>query len=201
MAFTPYSVSPLRTDHRRGPNPTKYSVTFMPAHLAVAKWPSSCSITIATRMAMKRRRSPQLSRTNTAVMSPTPTSSCSTRPALPSGTGSDPGGGGVDGAASCSMRVMAPTTLPRAPLAEPTRKDCITASARLRIGGQHPFDPVDRVVDPALQGLRHDVGDRGPREAAVEERVDRHLVGRVQPGGRRSAAAARLVGEVDAPED
>ncbi len=59
IALTPYSVSPLRTDHRRGPKPTKYSVTFMPAHLAVAKCPSSCSITITMRMAMKRSRSPQ----------------------------------------------------------------------------------------------------------------------------------------------
>ena len=29
----PYSVSPRRIDHRRGPKPTKYSVTFIPAPL------------------------------------------------------------------------------------------------------------------------------------------------------------------------
>ena len=56
MALMPYSVSPRRTDHSRGPKPTKYSVTFMPARLAVTKWPNSCSITIAKRMAMKRSR-------------------------------------------------------------------------------------------------------------------------------------------------
>ena len=56
MALTPYSVSPLRTDHSRGPKPTKYSVTFMPARLAVMKCPNSCSITMAKRMAMKSSR-------------------------------------------------------------------------------------------------------------------------------------------------
>ena len=35
MAFTPYSVSPRRKDHTRGPKPRKNSVTFMPARLAV----------------------------------------------------------------------------------------------------------------------------------------------------------------------
>ncbi len=42
----PYSVSPRRKDHRRGPNPTKYSVTFMPLRLAMVKWPSSWSMTM-----------------------------------------------------------------------------------------------------------------------------------------------------------
>ena len=42
----PYSVSPRRNDHRRGPKPTKYSVTFMPPRLAATKWPSSWSMTM-----------------------------------------------------------------------------------------------------------------------------------------------------------
>ena len=56
MPFTPYSVSPRRTDQSRGPKPTKYSVTCMPAHFAVMKCPNSCSITMAKRMAMKSSR-------------------------------------------------------------------------------------------------------------------------------------------------
>ena len=46
-ALTPYSVSPFLIDHRRGPNPKKYSVTFIPAHLAVTKCPNSWSMTMA----------------------------------------------------------------------------------------------------------------------------------------------------------
>ena len=41
-ALTPYSVSPLRVDHRVLPNPTMNSVHLMPNILAVAMWPSSC---------------------------------------------------------------------------------------------------------------------------------------------------------------
>ena len=40
-ARTPYSVSPRRKLHRRGPNPMKNWVAFMPVHLAVTKCPSS----------------------------------------------------------------------------------------------------------------------------------------------------------------
>ena len=43
----PYSVSPLRIDHSLGPKPKKYSVTFIPAHLAVMKWPVSWIMTMA----------------------------------------------------------------------------------------------------------------------------------------------------------
>ncbi|HCB37644.1 MAG TPA: hypothetical protein DEP66_05475, partial [Acidimicrobiaceae bacterium] len=42
MALRPYSVSPRRTLHRRGPNPRKNSVARMPVRRAAAKWPSSC---------------------------------------------------------------------------------------------------------------------------------------------------------------
>ena len=52
MALTPYSVSPRRTDHKRGPKPTKYSVTFIRLHLAVAKWPSSWTMTITMMATM-----------------------------------------------------------------------------------------------------------------------------------------------------
>ena len=75
MAFTPYSVSPRLTDHKRGPNPTKYSVTFMPDHFAVTKWPSSCSITMAIRMTMKSRRSPRPAARKMAVITARPMSS------------------------------------------------------------------------------------------------------------------------------
>jgi hypothetical protein len=68
MALTPYSVSPRRTDHSRGPKPTKYSVTFIPAHLAVTKWPNSCSITITMMMATKSSTSPRPAMTKMAVM-------------------------------------------------------------------------------------------------------------------------------------
>ncbi len=44
IALIPYSVSPLRTDHSRGPNPRKYSVTFIPLSLAAVKWPASWSM-------------------------------------------------------------------------------------------------------------------------------------------------------------
>ncbi len=47
MALIPYSVSPLRIDHSRGPKPKKYSVTFIPDHLAVMKCPVSWIITMA----------------------------------------------------------------------------------------------------------------------------------------------------------
>jgi hypothetical protein len=58
MAFTPYSVSPRRNDHSRGPKPRKYSVTFMWLHLAVAKWPSSwiMTMTMMATMTMSRSR-------------------------------------------------------------------------------------------------------------------------------------------------
>ena len=49
----PYSVSPLRTDHSRGPKPKKNSVAFMPDHLAATKWPASWSMTTA---AMARQK-------------------------------------------------------------------------------------------------------------------------------------------------
>ena len=51
MALTPYSVSPRRVDHSRGPKPRKNSVTFMPDHLAVMKCPNSCSMIIRIRAA------------------------------------------------------------------------------------------------------------------------------------------------------
>src|SRR5207249_8374963 len=35
IALSPYSVSPRRNDHRVGPNPAKYRVTFIPNALAV----------------------------------------------------------------------------------------------------------------------------------------------------------------------
>src|SRR6266542_4474487 len=41
MAFTPYSVSPRRNDHRRGPKPMKNSSILMPNSLAEKKWPAS----------------------------------------------------------------------------------------------------------------------------------------------------------------
>ena len=53
MAFTPYSVSPRRNDHSRGPKPTKNSVAFIPARRAMTKWPSSWSITMVKRATIK----------------------------------------------------------------------------------------------------------------------------------------------------
>src|SRR5512133_1057928 len=41
MAFTPYSVSPRRVDHKRGPNPTKNSVTLILNAFATAKCAAS----------------------------------------------------------------------------------------------------------------------------------------------------------------
>ena len=41
-ARTPYSVSPLRKLHSRGPNPMKNCVAFIPVQRAVMKCPSSC---------------------------------------------------------------------------------------------------------------------------------------------------------------
>ena len=53
----PYSGSPRRKDHRRGPKPTKYSVTFMPLRLATRKWPSSWSMTMTMMEATTISRS------------------------------------------------------------------------------------------------------------------------------------------------
>src|SRR6266545_1209614 len=52
MALIPYSVSPCRNDHRRGPKPTKNSSTLIPNHLATPKWAASW-ITITTTRATK----------------------------------------------------------------------------------------------------------------------------------------------------
>jgi len=43
----------LRIDHRLGPKPKKYSVTFIPDHLAVMKWPVSWIMTMAMMARMK----------------------------------------------------------------------------------------------------------------------------------------------------
>src|SRR5438132_6398620 len=56
-AFTPYSVSPRRTDHTRGPKPTKNSSTLIPKSLAKPK----CALSwmrIVTRMATTNRTTP-----------------------------------------------------------------------------------------------------------------------------------------------
>src|SRR6266498_4642613 len=54
MALNPYSVSPRRKDHSRGPNPTKNSSTLIPNSLAEKKWPASWTITTTMRTTMKR---------------------------------------------------------------------------------------------------------------------------------------------------
>ena len=46
-ALTPYSVSPRLNDHKRGPKPTKNSVTFMPERFAAKKCADSCSMMIS----------------------------------------------------------------------------------------------------------------------------------------------------------
>src|SRR5579875_4150204 len=84
MALIPYSVSPRRTDHSRGPKPRKYSVTFIPLHLAVAKCPSSWIITMPTRSAITTTRSPAPSSTATATATATtPTSGATARHPVP----------------------------------------------------------------------------------------------------------------------
>src|ERR687892_478018 len=55
MALKPYSVSPRRNDHSRGPNPTKNSSTLIPNHLAVTKWPASCARIIRNTPKTNRR--------------------------------------------------------------------------------------------------------------------------------------------------
>jgi hypothetical protein len=42
IAFTPYSVSPVRFDHTVGPNPIMYCVTLTPNSLAGTRCPISC---------------------------------------------------------------------------------------------------------------------------------------------------------------
>ena len=71
----PYSVSPRRIDHRRGPKPRKYSVTFIRLHLAVTKWPSSCSMTMTMMATITMRRSVVWVTTAASTMATTATTS------------------------------------------------------------------------------------------------------------------------------
>ncbi len=53
IAFTPYSVSPFLRDHRVGPKPTMYCVTFTPNFFAGTMCPTSCSAIEASRPTAK----------------------------------------------------------------------------------------------------------------------------------------------------
>ena len=55
MARREYSVSPRRTLYTLGPKPSANSSTCIPAHLAVAKWPSSWTktMTLKTKIVAK----------------------------------------------------------------------------------------------------------------------------------------------------
>ena len=94
MALIPYSVSPFRIDHNRGPNPRKYSLTFIPLSLAAVKCPSSWSMITAAMTAMTAmslRKCPSTPAATTRASTPTRTS---TERRCCSGVG----GGGVTGA-------------------------------------------------------------------------------------------------------
>src|SRR6266516_7595732 len=57
MALMPYSVSPRRNDHSRGPNPMKNSSTLIRNSLAMPKWAASWT-RITTRRATTKTTMP-----------------------------------------------------------------------------------------------------------------------------------------------
>src|SRR5450755_889462 len=203
MALTPYSVSPRRTDHSRGPKPTKYSVSFMPAHLAVAKWPSSCSMTTATRMAMNSSRSPSPASTKRTVTRASTTRRRTTWLKLPDSGVKSCGvsaAAGVPAGGSFAMTVIPPSTLPVRRSSGASGRHASGDRPGFFVGGQDALDLVHRLVAPPVEGLGHHIGDAVPREPAGQERVDGNLIGRAQPRRCRAGADPGLVGQVDAAE-
>src|SRR5580704_16249394 len=109
MALTPYSVSPRRIDHSRGPKPTKNSVTFIRLHLAVAKCPASWPITMMTTATITRKRSPRPVATNTAA---TAAITRARRTRAAEGRGGGALGGAVLGGAGGGWMLIGPHTGP-----------------------------------------------------------------------------------------
>ena len=191
MSRTMYSVSPRRMLQSFGPTPRKQnSVTFMPAHLAVTKWPSSCRKIITVRAAMMKIQPHPKARPS----APTPAAIATRRHGLlassPSGIRAsrrpgEPGlpwtGSGGDVGHSENLSAM---------------------TARGHLAG--PPIGVDHVVDrgggcsimPGQDRLQHR-GDRDPADPAVQEGRHGHLVGRVQP---RRSGLPRPAGRVGEPE-
>ena len=142
----PYSVSPRRKDQSRGPNPTKYSVTFIPPRLAARKWPSSWTMTMTMIETTTMRRSACPVATARATMRATvPMSS----PASLLGDLAWPNEGPVrdrtDGDAFCRPGVERAHAAASLPLttASATLRDLASASSTSPIwrGGDEPPDP------------------------------------------------------------
>ena len=81
-------------------------------------------------------------------------------------------------------------------------------SSGRRLAGTLARDPVSfenvgdvvNVPGSGIEGSLVDRGDRGPRDAAVEERGDRHLVGAAEHGGGAATRPTGLVGQAQARE-
>src|SRR5438270_1502616 len=185
MALMPYSVSPFLIDQRRGPNPKKYSLTFIPAHLAVTKCPNSCSITMAMRAKITPRKGE-----NPVTMASTRT--MATKKARRTKRSRLSIFSGPVGSRFCNSCVK---DSPRSLLHRPPRP--LTGPP---VCFDHNVHSVRRSSVVILQDLTDRLGNRAPRDNTLQECGHRDLVGGVQPRWRGSSRLSGLVGEVEAWE-
>src|ERR1700683_1435112 len=155
---------------------------------------------MAMRMTMKSSRSPPPRAMTAAVMRANATSNWKTRAGLPACAGSASRGGTAAGT-SFSVTVIAGITLPAAVSCSSSVERLPGPGPGFGVGRQHRFHLVDLLVGPLLQRLGDHLGDRRPPEPPVEEGLDGHLVGRVEPGRGGSTLPPGLVGQVHAAED
>src|SRR5581483_8880328 len=185
MALTPYSVSPFVTDHRRLPNPKKNSVTFMPVHLAVAKWPSSWSITISTTAKI------------TATVFSTPVRVAAKTPAARIRNSRK------RAARLSSIWVVVLLSLQACCLSRVVVSRCSVdaghggggALPRLAVCIENDVDVLGVPTLARIQGLFDHIGDRQPGDEAFQEGGHGHLIGGIEPGRCGSPCPARLVGQ------
>src|SRR5262245_39242835 len=155
----------------RGPKPTKNSVTFMPARLAMMKWPNSCSMIVRISPTMIEIVTHAEGRASTISASP---STITTIPVIAffvsTGSVSSVSSGSFNGTSrGGSVGDGRPGALAGHP-----------------VHLQNVWDIFD-VPDPGLEHLVHGLGDPEPGNRAGEEGVDGDLVGPAE-GGRCPAA-------------
>src|SRR5690349_5461072 len=168
----------------RGPKPTKNSVTFMPARLAMMKWPNSCSMIVRIRP------------TTIAMVTQADGRAITSR-AMPATITMPP-------VIAFFVSTGSVSTVSRGSFNRTSRGGSIGDGRPGALAGdpvhlQNVWDIFD-VPDPHLEHLVHGLGDPQPRDLAGQEGLHGHFVGPAE--GRRGAAAgpARGVGERQAGE-
>ena len=149
-------------DQRRGPKPTKNSVTFMPVRLAVTKCASSCSMMITGASARPRRgdlrREHERVRDTAATATDAIQQDCLRR--------------------TSTARRARTGLLTHAPSFDTAAGPLAARRSASRTSATSSAFPV-----PAFSDFLDDFRDRGPRDALGEERLDRDLVAPLRIAG------------------